>query len=72
VIAPGYRDPMPIYTTLNDDTTSPAAEVLARATARVRAEYLEMPGLQLTTAQAARLWQSDDLFRTRARAFALR
>lgn len=26
---------------------------------RVRAEYLEMPGLQLTAAQAARLWTVD-------------
>jgi hypothetical protein len=26
---------------------------------RARAEYLEMPGLQLTIAQAARLWQLD-------------
>ena len=26
---------------------------------RVRAEYLEMPGLQLTPAQAARLWALD-------------
>ena len=27
--------------------------------ARVYGEYLEMPGLQLTLAQAARLWNSD-------------
>jgi hypothetical protein len=26
---------------------------------RVRGEYLEMPGLRLTTAQAARLWDMD-------------
>jgi hypothetical protein len=26
---------------------------------RVRGEYLEMPGLRLTLAQAARLWQMD-------------
>ena len=26
---------------------------------RVRGEYLEMPGMQLTIAQAARLWQLD-------------
>jgi hypothetical protein len=26
---------------------------------RVRGEYLEMPGLRLTAAQAARLWQLD-------------
>lgn len=28
--------------------------------ARVREEYREMPGLQLTVAQACRLWQLDD------------
>ena len=26
---------------------------------RIRAEYREMPGLRLTTAQACRLWQLD-------------
>jgi hypothetical protein len=35
---------------------------LADAMARVRAEYLEMPGMQLTVAQAARLWQFDRAF----------
>jgi hypothetical protein len=35
---------------------------LADAMARVKAEYLEMPGLQLTVAQAARLWQFDREF----------
>jgi hypothetical protein len=35
---------------------------LADAMARVRAEYLEMPGLQLTEAQAARLWHFDRAF----------
>jgi hypothetical protein len=29
--------------------------------ARVRSEYHEMPGLRLTVAQAARLWQLDRL-----------
>ena len=29
------------------------------ALARARAEFLEMPGLQLTAAQAARPWASD-------------
>jgi hypothetical protein len=28
---------------------------------RVRGEYLEMPGLSLTLAQACRLWQMDPL-----------
>jgi hypothetical protein len=32
------------------------------AMARVKAEYLEMPGLRLTPAQAARLWQFDRQF----------
>jgi hypothetical protein len=27
--------------------------------ARIRGEYLEMPGLHLTLAQACRLWQQD-------------
>jgi hypothetical protein len=31
----------------------------ADAVQRVRNEYLEMPGLQLTREQAARLWQFD-------------
>ncbi len=30
------------------------------ALARARADYLEMPGLRLTSAQAARLWALDD------------
>lgn len=33
--------------------------VLADAVRRVRAEFLEMPGLSLTAAQAARLWAFD-------------
>jgi hypothetical protein len=32
---------------------------LRDAITRVRAEYLEMPGLKLTRAQAARLWALD-------------
>ena len=28
---------------------------------RIRAEYLEMPGLRLTTVQARRLWGRDDV-----------
>ena len=34
----------------------PRAEDLARLVERVRGEFYEMPGLQLTEAQAARLW----------------
>ena len=36
----------------NDDDVDPEANLLAR----VYGEYLEMPGLQLTLAQASRLW----------------
>jgi hypothetical protein len=32
------------------------------AIVRVKSEFLEMPGLRLTTAQAARLWQFDPEF----------
>ena len=35
------------------------AEVFAMALRRAQAEYLEMPGLKLTAAQAARLWSFD-------------
>jgi hypothetical protein len=36
-----------------------AAEAFASALRRAQAEFLEMPGLQLTEAQAARLWSFD-------------
>jgi hypothetical protein len=35
------------------------AEAFASALRRAQAEFLEMPGLQLTEAQAARLWSFD-------------
>ena len=35
------------------------ADAFASALRRAQAEYLEMPGLQLTEAQAARLWSFD-------------
>ncbi len=35
------------------------ADALATALRRAQAEFLEMPGLQLTEAQAARLWSFD-------------
>jgi hypothetical protein len=38
---------------------TPAAEVDASIVTRARAEYLEMPGLRLTSAQAQRLWGLD-------------
>lgn len=34
-------------------------EITAELKARVGAEYREMPGLQLTIAQGARLWSTD-------------
>ena len=37
----------------------PADETFVSAIRRVRGEFLEMPGLQLTPAQAARLWSFD-------------
>ena len=36
-----------------------AADLFAAALRRAQAEFLEMPGLQLTEAQAARLWAFD-------------
>lgn len=36
--------------------------ILSAALERVKAEYLEMPGLQLTRSQAARLWTFDQAF----------
>jgi hypothetical protein len=35
------------------------ADAFASALRRAQAEFLEMPGLQLTEAQAARLWSFD-------------
>jgi hypothetical protein len=35
------------------------ADVFAFALRRAQAEFVEMPGLQLTEAQAARLWSFD-------------
>ena len=34
-------------------------ELMAPVCRRVQGEYLEMPGLRLTSAQAARLWAMD-------------
>ena len=34
----------------------PSSELSSSETARIRAEYVEMPGLSLTALQAARLW----------------
>jgi hypothetical protein len=40
-------------------TPSARDEEFSHAVSRARAEYLEMPGLKLTSAQAARLWTLD-------------
>ena len=45
-------------TTIAIDSDGPA-DAFATALRRAQAEYLEMPGLQLTEAQAARLWSFD-------------
>jgi hypothetical protein len=39
-----------------------SADAFTRAVQRVRAEFLEMPGLTLTVAQAARLWSFETAF----------
>jgi hypothetical protein len=38
---------------------APAAQRAGELPARIHAEYSEMPGLRLTIAQAARLWNVD-------------
>jgi hypothetical protein len=40
-------------------TVGEPAEAFANALQRAQAEFMEMPGLQLTEAQAARLWSFD-------------
>jgi hypothetical protein len=40
--------------------TVPSAGVSGELLQRVRAEFLEMPGLRLTRAQARRLWALDE------------
>ena len=52
VTRPRSADCMVVRMEQTETITSFEAVVL-----RARAEYLEMPGLQLTVAQAARLWQ---------------
>ena len=45
----------------NDICSSPAVstESFLEAVRRAKAEFLEMPGLKLTAAQAAKLWSVD-------------
>ena len=40
-------------------TVNISSESFLAAVRRARAEFLEMPGLKLTAAQAARLWSVD-------------
>jgi hypothetical protein len=40
-------------------TDEQAGEIFAMALRRAQAEFLEMPGLKLTVAQATRLWHFD-------------
>lgn len=40
----------------------PASDSFIRAIERIRADFMEMPGLTLTAAQAARLWSLDVAF----------
>ena len=41
-----------------------AADTFATALRRAQAEFLEMPGLQLTVAQASKLWHFDTALST--------
>jgi hypothetical protein len=47
--------------TIPADGTNLPAQAIEAAVRRAEAEYLEMPGLTLTQAQAARLWSCDAL-----------
>ena len=40
-------------------TDEQAGDIFATALRRAQAEFLEMPGLKLTVAQATRLWHFD-------------
>ena len=45
-------------------TDEQAGDIFSIALRRAQAEFLEMPGLQLTVAQAARLWHFDSVLCT--------
>ena len=47
------------------ETAHPVADAFAAALRRAQAEFLEMPGLQLTEAQATRLWCFDSVLCSR-------
>jgi len=44
---------------MNCDSAMPMESTFVEAVRRVKSEYLEMPGLKLTSSQAARLWGLD-------------
>jgi hypothetical protein len=48
---------MPVVQKAASALATPVSDVLVH---RIRGEFLEMPGLRLTLAQACRLWQLDD------------
>jgi hypothetical protein len=51
---------MPVEISMLQTISHGAAEISSfPSLSRIRAEYLEMPGLALTLTQAARLWGSD-------------
>ena len=44
---------------LDESVSIARAQALADCVQRIRAEYLDLPGLSLTAAQAQRLWSLD-------------
>jgi hypothetical protein len=52
-------------TDTNESESHPVADAFAAALRRAQAEFLEMPGLQLTEAQASRLWCFDSVLCSR-------
>jgi hypothetical protein len=48
-----------IETIVREQATQPTHATAMSVLVRAKAEFLEMPGLQLTVAQAARLWHLD-------------
>ena len=50
-----------LQTTEHRPTPSGVATPINTLVERIRAEYIEQPGLRLTEAQASRLWRLDDI-----------
>ena len=48
-------------TSLNGQTTARRIESIAALVTRIKAEFTEVPGLQLTSCQAQRLWGLDQV-----------